>query len=410
MAAALDISALPGGNPDEAISAIGRLMRTGHVDNRVLGGLGFGENDFFAQMTKRTGIGREALKKEMEAGKLDTAQGLEALYDLVTKRTGKDLGGAGVGMSTSLGARLTHLKDLPEQFSQGLSKTEGYEKFSATIGRLLETLDPESATGKRIFANLDKAFLGFADSLAKVDMEKFSKTVVGLFTALPPLIEATTRAIIALSSATAGWLTGPSKIGKSDSQAVPTPGIKMDLFKGMAMQANGMPVPMRPNGKSNWFDRMFGYSDADAARDTKRWEENYGKIGKGAEAGITKGIPGAEKSAAELGDATVKAMAGPSGIDAQSPSKKFEKLGRMSVAGYARGMDDFDFVPPSFSAGALDIAGSRQGGAVSISAPITITVNGSEMGHQEIAELIRIEVPSAILGALEQIGLQGGYA
>jgi hypothetical protein len=85
------------------IAALARIQRTGHVDNRVLGGLGFGEKDFLGELSKRTGKGLATLKKQLDAGKVAAAdESLETLYSIITKKTGKDLGGAGVAMSTTL--------------------------------------------------------------------------------------------------------------------------------------------------------------------------------------------------------------------------------------------------------------------------------------------------------------------
>lgn len=415
--AALDISALPGGNIDAAAATIERVTRTGHVDNRALGGLGFGENDFFSRLAERTGKGREQLKKEMDAGKLDTKQAREALYDLIHKRTDKDLGSAGVDMSKTLGARLVHLKDLPEQYFEGIAKTKGYETFSKTIETLLEKLDPESAAGKRIFDGLDRAFKAFADTLAKVDVEKFSKTLIDLFTNLPPLIEATTKAIIALGKATAGWVNSPSKATHGHAELLPTPGFKVSSD---SLKFTPPPVAAKPN----WLDRLMGFTDADFERFRRNEAEQFGKSdAAGYAKGVKSGTPTAVQAIKGMGDETTKALKDQH--EQHSPSRLFARIAGFDVEGYITGLEAnaakiANATEQTFTTKVTgQTPGPGGGGPIQVTLNVTTNVSmagGAQGSVQEIGEMVAQSVaaqveqilPGKLQSAFEKMAVEAG--
>lgn len=412
LAGALDIAALPGGNLEEAVGALERLKRTGHVDNRTLGGMGFGEKDFFAQLSKRTGLPGSVLKANMEKGKFDSMQALESLYDLIHQRTGKALGSVGVDMSKTLQGRMTHLADLPDQFFQGLAKSPAFQKFSDTIGKVLEKLDPDSPAGKRIFQGLDTAFTKFVDVMQKVDLERFSNTMVRLFEKLPPLIEQTTNALLELSKVTARMfgVTGPGAVGAgghplSNKALDQVPGWK-DSLKLNPDQQKGIA------GFQNW---------------AKRWLH----IGNGATDAMTNGlledVDKVDDAGAKVGRAALEGAAGPKGVDAHSPSRLFEDLGRMSGEGYVLGLessaDHIDaamarvFAPDSVPPGAFarPAGGGGAFGSVQVvvqPGAVVVTTNvgghGASQGDaqqlgEEVAQRVESLLPSALVSAFERI-------
>jgi hypothetical protein len=395
----LDIAAMTGGNLESAIESMAKLKRTGRIESRALAPLGLGEDDFLKQLSKRTGKPSAALKKDLEKGKVDTAQSMEALFDLIHARTGKALGAAGVDMSKTLGARITHLKDLPEQFFQGLSKSDGFARFSAILGKLLETLDPDSPTGKRIFANLDKAFTAFVDVLAKIDVDKFAKTLTTLFEKLPALIGGTTSALVALSAAMARFtgLTGPGAVGAGGH---PLSEKALDTIPGTKKSIELSPEQQKDiAGFQNWM---------------KKWLH----LGNGASEAMANGLlenPGRlEAAGAEAGQKLYSGTAGPKGVDAHSPSKLFEELGAMSGEGFAQGLKgSMDGTAGTFKAGGFGRPAG--GGAPQVTVHVNVNVaghggagdDGEQLG-QQVAAAVEHILPGALQSAFQRMGQEAG--
>src|SRR5262249_14935398 len=147
MAAALDVAAkspnkLEG--MERAIQALTRANISGAVDMRQLRGLSIGVEQLKV-LPKFANLSVKQLKKEMEQGKLTKE-------DLLAVIAGPDkiLGDLGIRAGKTMEARLTHLKAIPDQIFQKLAKTAAFDHVGDVIDRILEKLDPDSPTGKRI--------------------------------------------------------------------------------------------------------------------------------------------------------------------------------------------------------------------------------------------------------------------
>jgi hypothetical protein len=406
VAAALDIAALPGGNLEAAADAIARLQRTGHVDNKALAPLGLGEKDFFAQLSKRTGSPIDVLKQQIEKGKPDVVQALEALNDLITARTGKALGGGGVHMSKTLGARLTHLKDLPDQFFQSLAKTESFQKFSDQVGKLLDELDPDSPKGKKIFGGLEKAFAGFVSMMTEANIKKFADTLVELFTDLPPLINAVVKA-----------LEGVAWLGKLVGETA----AKVYLRGPVTATEAGEDDPRRIARRlRNQREEPSPYKTEGVVHDVvaeARAERLARKLGQSSAKGMAAGMVEAKPHVAAAGEDLAATAHGATkkGLDIHSPSKVFQQLGRMSGEGFAQGLDDSmgRAMTDSVPVGAFARPASAGG---SVSVQITVNVEAAA-GHdagaaeqmgQDVAARVEAILPGALQAAFEKMQIEAG--
>jgi hypothetical protein len=406
LSAAQDLAAL---NPDkaggfsEAVMGLDQAKRTGMVNNRTLRPLGIGENDFLKELSKRTGKDLGTLKKQLAAGKIDTEESLETLYMMITKKTGKLLGGAGVEMSGTLGARLEHVGEIPELFYKRLATSPGLDILKDTLANVIEIFDPSSERGERIFEALDTAFTMVAKAASEIDVESIANTIED--------------GIVPAAEAFLGIL--------KDMQDVVSP-----LVEGFKFIAGAV-------------DKINPFSDASAGKDAEAWVRNPGLMaanenlraqiraqrlqdkmglprnvyeGPLEQSGIDRLAAKQKEYGAKMGAAAVEGAKGPQGVDAHSPSKKFEYLGRMTGEGFARGIE--------ISAAGVDEAIGSMFGSTRMSGSagskvqigdvtVQVTVSGGSSSTAEqigeaTARAVESILPGALQSALSAIAQQTG--
>lgn len=393
LGAGLDIAAF-GGNAEQglagALEALEKLKRTGNIDDRKLGELGLGKADFLAELSKRTGVGVKTLTKQLDAGKVDVNESLEALYSLIAGRTGKDLGAAGVDMSTGLQARIKHLEDVPDEMFQALSKTEAFDHLSKKLGGLLEML--EGPVGEKLAGSLEKLFTAAVNLVEQVDFAKWGDRVSDFLDKLPGRLETAGEVLEAFGKVFAFVSWAVQGIGTDLGELA----AKLYLFPGQVLDA------AKAIGKAIW---------------------------EGVRDGIMAGLTAVTDAVDSLGGAIVGKLKGVLGI--HSPSVVFEGMGRMSGEGYVQGLDSSAdridaainrslSMPDSVPAGAF----ARPVGGGAAPGPIQVTVNitthvgpgGNDPGGAGSAEQIGAEVakqveailPTALQSAFQRMGQEAG--
>jgi hypothetical protein len=241
--ASMDLGAMSS-NPQEgaqrAMSALERVRATGKLEARALVPFGISEQALMDEVGKETGMsskgGQSAtgakvasqVQKALEAGRVPIETELNSLYTLITKKTGKALGGAAVEMGTTLEAKLSHLHELPELYFEKLKDSHGYERVSEQIGKLLDGLDPDSPRGKRIFGTLEVAFDHIADVMANFDLagaieagvdalDNFTLQLVEAMSYIPG--EVGRHAAMAAAQMNARRLAHARKLGQEEAEA-----------------------------------------------------------------------------------------------------------------------------------------------------------------------------------------------
>lgn len=391
LAASMDISAFSKNGAEgqaDAIGALERIKNTGQVNRRTLMPLGISEGDFFKELTKNTGKGRKELKKEMEAGTLDAETSLETLYTMITKRTHKDLGGAGVDMATTLDATLTHLRELPERYYEKLVGTAGFEKLKAQFGTWLEQLDPDSPNGKRIFSALEEAFSFVADLISKID--------------LAAVIEDATDAMEGFEFTLAAAMSLlPGETGKKGD----------DLLNNLAH---------RKLDREN--EKRTGAGAAAKAVEDPGYADDMADLDNAAAAGLLGEKSKVYNAAVDVGDAAHAGVK--DALKINSPSRVFMDLGSMSAQGFgiglSKGMDEAygDIPAPTARGGAptptaqpgARAAGAGGGVHVHFDAPIAVHAGerpGAELA-EEIVSRLRDLVPHDLAALFEQVAAESG--
>lgn len=399
----------------DALSALGKLKRSGDIEERALGALGVGKGDFLKELSHRTGEGIEALKKKLGEGKVTAEDSLEALYTVITRKTGKDLGGSAVEMGQGLDARLTRLHDLPDVYMDRLAASAAHTKFSGFVGKLERMLDPDTVAGGKIMGAIEHSALSLVKTLEKVDIGKTLLLGVQVLEKLPRLIDLSTRALEAFGFAAHGAL-GPL-LPALGAAALATPAERGQL-KDMGLKSI--------YGKSREELSQMGVIDRLGVGVKGAFKTVGGMLSAPfLDQPVTKGLlddakDGQSKlldAGAAAGKAMVDGARGPKGIDAHSPSRKFAALGRQTVEGFALGVESGSGMLDNVMAGAFAVpapSGGRAFGSPSIQVTVDLSgmnVNsgaGGEEISRAIADQVTRAVPDALLDAFERLRVEQG--
>jgi hypothetical protein len=172
LAAALDVAGKRGPQAmGMAIDALERATLSGKIEGRALRGLGIPVADL-AQLNQFKGLNEKQINKKLET----TSVSKEDLLSLIA---GPDnlLGDKGVRAAGTLEAKLTHLKDLPDQFFQKLKDTSAFAALTTKADEFLSKLDPESPAGQKIFGALEDVFSTITGAIDGIDMEAVATTI-----------------------------------------------------------------------------------------------------------------------------------------------------------------------------------------------------------------------------------------
>lgn len=405
LAAGGDIAARSTGDQaaalQEALTKFNMVKSSGVIQpKRFFKTIGLGEEDapdkFFQILSKRTGKGVEQLKKDVEAGKVATDDILESIYWMIAKKGGK-LGEAWLTMGKTMGSKITHFKEIPDLLFEQVEKSPAFDRFSKFLGDMTEKLGPSGPLGSKLAEGLGRGFDVITDKLSKIDAKDIEGFIEAL-AALPGVIADLTKALVQL-------LPVASKVAGVAAQAMDTSD-KPSWGKALLGAAPGI-----GQAYTGW--RLWKRFTGDKT-DGKPPPELAHKAAQGLEGTMLEDLPKVYRVGAKLGDAAVEGAKGPKGIDAHSPSKKFARLGRMSVDGYSQGVDEQadsavavaaravtpDAILPAGRAGGG--SAGRSGSGVNISLSITVNANGSAgASAQEIGQEVRSGMEEILPGMLE---------
>lgn len=212
-AAAGDVAAGEGqggnqGRVQEVLGAFERIRLKGGIQEKLLPSIGVDVKEFYATLAKAKNISAEQAKKLAAEGKLDPKLLLNAIYQGIERKQGGALGTGVIAYGKTFEARLEKFANLPDRYLASFVKSPAFTKASDLLGSLLEKLDPESPTGKRIMVSLEGMFdrltAFFANPDELVDsIASGIENVIGLVNQLIPDLKLVADAIIAAVGATA---------------------------------------------------------------------------------------------------------------------------------------------------------------------------------------------------------------
>jgi hypothetical protein len=373
---------------ESAIRLFQMIQTTGKAPMaRTLAELGLGE-----------GAGK-AIEKEMGRG----MTAMDAFLTVLQKANGgRAFGAIDEEMAKLADVRFSKLVGLPGQFYQQLSKTEAFEKISGQIGKLLEAFDPDSPRGQRIFKGLETMATKFAEMIAKVDVDKVANRLIRLFEVLPPLIEATTRAVLGLASAMSKVFSGENieqfQRGWGRAKAIVDAGVSANPA---VIGAKGLRAAV------NFFTGA-GKASAD-----------------GFASGVPAGLPAVQKSVEAIPETAQQTTEDK--LKIRSPSRVFADLGRFVSAGFSMGIDagmtdveasmrQFspealmpDLIPQARAAAPIVVTASGGGGSMEAHVIVNVTTGGTggEAAAREVGEAAASGVRQALQSIVEQMAAEG---
>jgi hypothetical protein len=441
-AIAADITALTPGLPDRAAKTskalevgaeLARAQRKGGFDNRLLRGVGVSDKDFFGDIAKHMGVSSLEAQKRVEMGpeggvKPDLIFGaIQRTLKKVTK--GAQAGATADAMGKTPMAQLDRLLGSKEELFKGLADSKGVTELGNAFGRIADMLDPDSPNGKRIVDSLDQMLQSVAKSLAAIDIKGLSDSLINLFTKLPGLIEGTTKAGVAFLEFLGKLPGGKKEVGGPTAGAASRAG-QTGFVEDVFNPKNAMSIAMAPHVVKS---RPPGGLAAGVSTNSflppsvqlmmnalDSLLPDVNRFGSGIDQGVADGIAGGKAPAALFNMMEDLKAIPPAVLEMHSPSKVFERYGRMSGEGFAAGIEGMggrvaDATARAIPAPSQDIRNAKRGaggtvGAVSVSAPITINYSGAggEAAAQEIADMIKDLLPGQLQSAFTRIALETG--
>lgn len=335
MKGAEDLAAVAGpqereGVYQEALSAFARVHARGKIDTRSAMRLGIGVEDF-ATLPQFKGQNRKQISKALLSDKAHVSE--NDLLNLIMHRTGEQaIGQRAVEASQLLLTRWTKLTQLPERFYEKLGETAAAQKLADAIGGILEKLDPESPTGKKIFAALESTFDSIAETVSEIDFEAVGQVItedvlpaIKMMTSLlGPTIEAVERIIRGFK------LIGTFAVGQDFADRIARVREAEDHLREATRKAN------RDEDHPAWLDK-----GKDVGGGAKAWHGPFHMVGEGAGEGYAAGVdaatPDAERSTRRLGKKSHEALK--SETETHSPSRKAEEVGGHFGEGFAIGIE-----------------------------------------------------------------------
>lgn len=409
MKAAADIAAVSK-NKDEAfattIEAFARLQRTDKISNRTLAPLGLGEKDF-AALPQFKGMNKKQISAQVEKGSVSRND----LYALIMARAGeKAIGEKAAANADLLGTKLSKLSELPERFYKKLADTKAIGVLSGALDGILNKLDPESPTGKKIGGFIEETFgkaASFLDGIdvpAKIDL--MTDAFRGFLDIAGPIFRFAAHeleGIAYLVGRITGHIRSAADQNKNNIAEVHLK-TEVDTYRTMQKYGGGTTEGDLAH-KVRLGDISKEFSDAgafDEAADRMR------AAGKGAADGLAGGMEASEPKVAAAGGDMAEAAprAAKHKLKQHSPSRVFEEIGMQTAEGFAVGLEggagrvgdamDSTINIPSRGMGAS--AGERGRGSVSVTVAegafqISVTGHGDK---REMASAVREELQRSL--------------
>lgn len=357
-------------------------------------------------------IGKKAtdVEKAISAGQVDSNVGLLGIMNAIMRSSGSSAAGEQMQKfaKTTTGLAAT-LKNLPEQYLLRMNVDGG--PLNNFLSELVDILDPEGPIGKAIIGGLETimAWLGQIDEVNFMGLIEAGKDFVGVLKVAWTVIEAVGKGLwegfkpflqsfvyftkqagdtdsvqrfandLGKVAKVVGWLAGG---------LLWLTGLLAGAFvKVVEWVTEAIEAAFDPNEWQKVWDNFTGWLD-DVVESMKSFGENIVQ-------GIIDGILG--KS--EVLGTTVKGLADSipaitkSALDIHSPSKIMAQLGEYTVDGFVVGMNDnagavADSMQSVAQAPAA-VAASSGGRNVTISAPVTVVIDGARDPAAVVVEFER---------------------
>src|SRR6185312_898612 len=157
----------------EALNSLARVHSQGRIQARSAMQLGIGVDDL-KTLPGFAGLSNQKVWEKAEKANLDE----NTLLNLIVKHTGeKAIGERAADASDLLLTKMTKISELPELFFKRLAKTDAIKKLTGELDVVLDKLDPDSPTGRKIFGGLESVFSTIADTVGEIDFDQVADSL-----------------------------------------------------------------------------------------------------------------------------------------------------------------------------------------------------------------------------------------
>lgn len=163
---------------DRLAEAMTRLRGEGRMAGdvmRELRGAGVQDGRVYAELNKIFGTTTVQTRALMEAGRIDANTGIVAIARAIAGIGGGKLGALTDKASTNITGLFSTLRSRPFELLMDLDTTPGYEKLRTFLGKMAAVFDPGGAAGKKIqgalLGTLSGAFDGLFGNLNNISEE-----------------------------------------------------------------------------------------------------------------------------------------------------------------------------------------------------------------------------------------------
>lgn len=356
---------------------------------------GIGMEAIYGQLAQDMGTSPTAVAAMEQSGEISADQFIFSFMKAIAKKGGGKLGSITQVQSKSLKGLWSNIQAIPTDIVFGFANNlKGVDVLKGALQTVINLFDNATPLGKRFQTVMEN----ITDSLLQ-----------GIFGDL-----AGERGQLALEEKMKSFLTWAESVDwKGTFQGL------VDVLKDIATTAGAVASVVGPLLR-------FGHGvvkgaaevAAEVAGGLQPTEamlyEQAVKNGRAMRAGLNAGITADQvyTDAVRLADMMRAGFAGPEGIDAHSPSRVFEDLGRYSAEGYARGFagsSDIGATLGQLVAGKVEGGNSGgRGGVVHIhegAFPISVQGGGDA---DETARQLRPALLREIIALFESLGMEVG--
>jgi tape measure domain-containing protein len=199
---------------EEAMSSLSRMKLTGKIDARSLKGLRLNVKDVMGDLSDALGMSPEAVKKGLEEGAIPAAKAYDAVLRALERKTGKQLGEAGLAAGRGLDAKLTHWREFPQKIMMAVQNSPGIDKIEHALDRMLEAFDPNGPKGSKMVEGLGSLMDSVGTFIQETNWASVAKDIGGVATSLGAWIDPLAK-IAKLTLEVAGAVARLPKLGEA---------------------------------------------------------------------------------------------------------------------------------------------------------------------------------------------------
>jgi tape measure domain-containing protein len=391
-----------------ALGAFQRIALKGEVDGRALRELAIGEADYFKDLGGLLGITAEQAKKAASEGKIKSQTLLSVALNQVAQREGGSLGNASIEGGKTLGATLARLQNLQGNLLKQMADSPGLKRFQGVLDNFVEVM--LGPTGERIVARLDSIFSGIVDAVfGSLEGPDGAKRLTEIIDGWLDSFDSFVKEFRAeWPDIKAGLTTAKDvAVGLLEVMGQLTPTLKM---LGSVLQYTPAGFLAKRVGKAALAHGQL--SEQGIEPGLLESTRIGGRIFQGM--AVDDAIKQAHIAGKEMGEAVVSGCS--VGLDAHSPSRKLQALGRYAAEGFAIGLDGGEARVEASVRGALvspttdlpGVPGSSAGGRGQASIQSTVQVIAQAHDAEGIARELEPVVRRVWRDLLDEVGFTVG--